>query len=231
MISELASRVARLRLNRLQRSGDWWLKERLPGASLAIAACNVVLRWSHFPIHLFVQPLRWRMHEIESYQLLHGPDLCRIAGARALAIRHLPGQTLKSLRLDARLARLAARELRRCHDLEGWSHGDPHLGNLLYDGERCRLFDFDTRHDSKLGPAERHADDLLVLLLQLSACSIELAASFLTEYACPRAQAALARDFSTPGGWKLTCWQVRCAFETREKLRESFLSVERLVRG
>ncbi len=223
--TSLAYRLSGIRFNRLERRGNWWLKARRPGASLAIAVSNVVLRWGRFPIHFFLRPLDWQRHEIACYQLLYGPDHCRAAGVRSLEIRHLPGQTLRSLRLDSSLVRLAARELRRCHELEGWSHGDPHLGNLLYDGERCRLFDFDARHDPGLGAEARQADDLLILLLELSCRSSELLAPFLAEYACPDVQMSLARGFRIPGGMELILWQIRCAFESSRELQRCFQAV------
>jgi hypothetical protein len=50
-----------------------------------------------------------------------------------------------------------------------WSHGDASMTNVIYDEEtgRSRLIDFEIRHEKSLPATARHADDLLVFLLDL----------------------------------------------------------------
>ena len=72
----------------------------------------------------------------------------------------------------------AGKELRRAHGLwsselgDYWSHGDPHLENLLYDleSDQARLIDFELIHDKCMSAVKRHADDLLVFLQDLMGC-------------------------------------------------------------
>jgi hypothetical protein len=54
----------------------------------------------------------------------------------------------------------------------GWSHGDASMTNVIYNEktERARLIDFEIRHEKSLPATVRHADDLLVFLLDLVSC-------------------------------------------------------------
>ena len=52
-----------------------------------------------------------------------------------------------------------------------WSHGDAGMANVIYDekSDRARLIDFEIVHDKSLPALSRHADDLLIFLLDLIA--------------------------------------------------------------
>ena len=98
--------------------------------------------------------------KIAGNQVLPPPlqwPLPRICGrGRTLYTQKFAGQNLlehlNRKTLDAQALRAAARELRRAHGLRCdefagglWSHGDPHLGNVVYDetADRARLVDFE----------------------------------------------------------------------------------------
>jgi tRNA A-37 threonylcarbamoyl transferase component Bud32 len=71
----------------------------------------------------------------------------------------------------------AGTELRRAHqfwsdEFDGpWSHGDSTATNVIYNQKtgRARLIDFELVHDRSLSAKSRHADDLLVFLLDILA--------------------------------------------------------------
>src|SRR5260370_23928842 len=50
-----------------------------------------------------------------------------------------------------------------------WSHGDASMPNVIYDEKtrRARLIDFEIMHEKSLPATTRHADDLLISLLDM----------------------------------------------------------------
>src|SRR5207253_1248920 len=70
-----------------------------------------------------------------------------------------------------------------------WSHGDAGMANVIYDeaSNRARLIDFEIVHDKTLPGLSRHADDLLIFLLDLIATApgrqwMPLTLAFLSAY-------------------------------------------------
>jgi hypothetical protein len=69
----------------------------------------------------------------------------------------------------------AAKECRRAHQFwrdefgASWWHGDASMPNVIYEEKtrRARLMDFEIMHKRSLPATTRHADDLLVFLLDM----------------------------------------------------------------
>lgn len=216
----LALAVDAVRVHAVGREQGLWVKRRRAGMGAVIAAGNVFLRLSHSRIRMFPSRARWRDWELASFRLLHPGRVAEARGADAVALEALPGEALDRLAAQGRLtpeaAEAAARELRRAHALPGaegpWSHGDAHLKNVLYDGERAWLIDFETRHEAGMAPEARHADDLLVFLLDLAGRVPEaeaLSRAFLSAYAREDVLRALLLRLRPPRGLERALWLSR----------------------
>jgi hypothetical protein len=213
-----------------------WVKRRRLGMGAVIAAGNVFLRLSRSRIRMSASRARWRDWELASFRLLY-PD--RIAEPReggAIALEALPGEGLDRLAarggLTPSVAEAAARELRRAHALVPpggtgpWSHGDAHLKNVLHDaaGGRAWLIDFETRHEAGMAPEARHADDLLVFLLDLAGRVPEgeaetLSRAFLGAYGREDVLRALLERLRPPRGLERALWLSRSGHLPDARLR------------
>jgi hypothetical protein len=166
-----------------------WIKRRHHGMDAIISAGNVFLTFTQSGITMFASPAQWQTWELASFRLLYSADRlgCGMTGRRSIWLEELPGRSLRehimSKTLSLPMLRAAGAELRRAHALQcplthrPWSHGDPHLGNMLYDpaSQRARLLDFETRHELSRPARWRHADDLLTFVLELiSRSSMEI---------------------------------------------------------
>jgi hypothetical protein len=140
------------------------------------------------------------------------------------------------------MMRAAAHEFRRAHMLfspllhDHWSHGDPHLANVLYDPitQRARLIDFETRHELTLRACERHADDLLVFLLDLLGADRtsgwqQLSSEFLTTYGRGEALRTLHHRLNPPHGLELVLWKTRTNYLPKALLLERIASIRDLI--
>jgi len=109
-----------------------------------------------------------------------------------------------------------------------WSHGDPHLGNVLYDpvSQQARLLDFETQHE-RCRPAEwRHADDLLTLMLELiSRTAAEtwpaLLGALLGGYDSKRIAGEVHRRLCSSSASERLLWLSRSPESTLSKLKAS----------
>jgi hypothetical protein len=134
------------------------------------------LRLADAGIEMFASPRAWLAWEVHCATLLNGPGAARVEGG-ALLTRALPGASLRAhLRArDAAAFALGGAALRAAHDTRcsvcdaGWSHGDPHLGNIIVSPANGSggVIDFETRHVRALDSAARHADDVATALLDL----------------------------------------------------------------
>jgi hypothetical protein len=145
--------------------------------------------------------------------------------------------------LDAQALRAAARELRRAHGLRGgefgggfWSHGDPHLGNVVYDkaADRARLVDFEIIHKKSLSALERHADDLLVFLQDLVGHVsrekwLPLALCFVTAYGRDDVIAELTKLLVVPRGITGMWWKLRTEYLSRREPVRRFAALRRAL--
>lgn len=144
-------------------------KSRRAAMAPIVAAGNVYMRWADARITMFVRTRDWAAYERECFELVHAVPV--EASESALEFDRLPGASLRELSaqtpLDPSALFATGEELRRCHQLanESFAHGDPHFGNVLWDGVRARLIDFETRYRDEVPMDTRRANDLLVLSL------------------------------------------------------------------
>jgi tRNA A-37 threonylcarbamoyl transferase component Bud32 len=158
-------------------------------------------------------------------------------GSDALLIPRLPGQSLLSFlqagTLTNPMITAAAHELRRAHELS-WTHGDPHLTNILYDGTRAYLIDFETRHVGSIPFQERCADDLLVILLDLMGRGAsegwqELSRALISGYDDKGVRSALAERLYIPTGFELVLWKSRTHYLPQTRLAERIAQLKDIV--
>lgn len=213
------------------------LKRRRTGAWLVMRLANVFFRCARNPVEAIASTAEWRRWEDQWFRRLHGPEFA--AGTDpdgTLWTELLPGENLSHHLASGTLqpAHLAAAgaELRRAHAVAckyhngGWSHGDSHTGNFIFDAPtgRARLVDFEVRHLKSLPENERHADDLLVLLQDVCGrCPAEawlpLAGAFLDGYGRPEIAALLGEKFHVPRGIPRLWWAVRTTWMPRAELQ------------
>jgi len=201
---------------------------------------NVFFRLARNPVEALSRAADWREWEVNWFRRLHGPEF--VAGTDpdgTVWVEMLPGENLfrrlvKGTLQPAHLAAAGA-ELRRAHGLEcahhrsGWSHGDPHTGNFLFDAAsgRARLIDFEVRHLRGFPERERHADDLLVLLQDVCGLCHEadwlpLAGAFLAGYGREEIVALLFEKLHVPRGIPRLWWAVRTTWMPRAELERRF---------
>ena len=157
-----------------------WVKRRRWGSELIAGQANLFFCLAQGRVHVWVDPKKWQRWEIYCFRLLQEPRFRAFAeGSRTVCMDAIPGmhlcEHLKHGTLTTSALEAAGRELRRAHGLwcpqfeDWWSHGDPHLDNVIYDAatNRARLIDFEVVHDQSLPAVLRHADDLLVFLQDL----------------------------------------------------------------
>ena len=250
MASRLASArawVDRIHLNRSTRGHREGravlLKRRRWIAGMVMRFANVFFRMARNPVEAIANSAEWRRWEMEWFRRLHGPDFSagsELAGTLWMDV--LPGESLAHHLAQGTLrpAHLAAAgaELRRAHAVHcayhrgGWSHGDSHTGNFIFDAGtgRARLVDFEVRHLRDLPENERHADDLLVLLQDVCGrCSAEawlpLAGAFLDGYGRPEITALLPKKLHLPRGVPRVWWAVRTTWMPRVELERRIVAL------
>jgi hypothetical protein len=114
-----------------------------------------------------------------------------------------------------------------CHSIRGWSHGDASIPNVIYNQKtgRARLVDFEIMHERSLSENERHADDLLVFLLDLVARVsdrrwLPFALAFLRAYDDFEVVRVLRKRLVIPTDLALIWWNVRTNFAKAAKENE-----------
>ncbi len=166
------------RIRRITREGRaFWVKRRRWWSRALVPCANAFFLVAGNPVIVWADSRQWQRWEVESFRLLHGPEGFHAFAeeGRAVWAEQLPGVILEEParrgRLSGAMLAAAARELKRAHRLPcralggRWSHGDPHLGNFVFDkaARRARLIDFELAHRAGMREADRHADDLLVV--------------------------------------------------------------------
>lgn len=225
----------------------FWLKRRRPGFGSIIAAGNIFLKWSNSHILMFPKVAAWQDWELHSYRLLYGDDFpCEKVGSRAIRIPQVPGQRLSHYHdngaLSETMFQAAAHEFRRVHRLisplmgSGWSHGDPHLDNVLYDAEtgQAHLIDFETRHETGLQAEARWADDLLVFLLDLLGKDPtenwqKYSQIFLAAYGDGDVLRHLADRLTLPYGLERVLWKTRTHYLNTHSLKARLVQLRAIV--
>lgn len=229
--------------NEVREGRAVWVKRRRMGSRQLIRAANLFFRLAQNPISVFGKPDLWQRWEIDCFQLLNGDRYQAFPGGPSeVCAEKLPGDSLCRLldrgELTPDMLIAAGRELQRAHSLRSeafdgpWSHGDAHLGNFVFDrpSERCRLIDFEVMHHPSLTPDERHADDLLVPLLDLLGRVrvqdwVPLALAFLDAYNRPEIVAALRRRLIVPQGIPRLWWAIRCDYMGTNELRKRLFAL------
>jgi Ser/Thr protein kinase RdoA (MazF antagonist) len=247
----IGTQIDRLRVNTLSagtREGRRVvIKRRTPLGDLLVCAANVFFRLVRNPVRVHWRLNRWREAELVNFELLHGTDwLAGVDDCRTTWAEVFPGTDLVTLlaqgELDATPLRAAARELRRAHGLRDprtgapWSHGDPHLGNFLFDPveDRARLIDFEVSHLDGMPAVARHGNDLLVFLQDL--CGrverkmwLPLATEFLEAYGDEEAIASLDRELLPPEGIARVWWAVRTSYLPAREREMRLLQLRRWI--
>jgi hypothetical protein len=106
-----------------------------------------------------------------------------------------------------------------------WSHGDASMPNVIYDEKtrRARLIDFEIMHEKSLPATVRHADDLLVFLLDMVDAVptrkwLPFTICFVKAYADSHVIAELKKRLVVPSGLALAWWNVRTNFAKTGKV-------------
>ena len=215
-----------------------WVKRRRLGSELIASQANLFFRLAQGRVHVWVDPKKWQHWELCCFRLLQEPRFRVFAeGSRTVCMDALPGmhlcEHLKHGTLTLRALEAAGRELRRAHQLwcpefdDWWSHGDPHLDNVIYDSaaNRARLIDFEVVHDRSLPALRRQADDLLVFLQDLigrvpAEQWLPFALGFINAYGRPEVAAELRTLLFVPNGLAGLWWRLRTEnFERQELIR------------
>jgi hypothetical protein len=234
ILSSAGALVDRIKINAVSREcrdgQALWIKRRRWTARPIMASANRFFRLAGNPIQALDDLATWQRWEVECFLQLHGGQYRAFTeGTNAVAAEEVPGKSLShhlnTGTLTPRMLAAAARELRRAHAADcatfrgPWSHGDPHAGNFIYDAatDRARLIDFEVMHQPTMGAAERHADDLLILLQDLLGRIaadhwLPNAHAFLAGYGRPEIVARLREKLVMPHGLPRVWWAVRTTY-------------------
>jgi hypothetical protein len=208
---------------------------------------NVYFRMAGLPIRFWAKTEDWRQWEVKSFNMLNGDRFhARASGPNAICADKLPGRSLSDHLKDGTLTRemmeAAGKEFRRAHRLWSdefrapWSHGDAGTNNVLYDEKsgRARLIDFEIIHEKSLPTKSRHADDLLVFLLDILALApnrrwLNLVLAFLNAYDNAAVIAHLKNQLAVPTGMAWIWWGVRTSFANPAKVKRRLQKIACVV--
>src|SRR3954469_994548 len=208
---------------------------------------NVYFRMAGIPIRFWAKIADWRRWEVNCFNMLNGDCFhAHASGANTVYADKLPGRSLSHHLNEGTLTRemveAAGHEFRRAHQLWSdefrgpWSHGDAGTNNVLFDERtgRARLIDFEIVHDKSLSTELRHADDLLVFLLDLLALAanpqwLTLALAFLNAYDNAPVIAQLMDQLAVPTGIAWIWWGVRTSFANPAKVKRRLQKIAGVV--
>jgi hypothetical protein len=199
---------------------------------------NLYFRMADLPIRFWTKTEDWQRWEVECFKMLNG-DRFRVSRVRnnAICIDRLPGKSLwehlNNGTLNRRMVEAAGFEFQRAHKFRNkefrgpWSHGDAGMANVIYEekSNRARLIDFEIVHDKALPASTRHADDLLIFLLDLIATAssrqwLPLTLAFLNAYDNAAVIAQLSRQLAPPSGMAWIWWGVRTSFANPAMIKQ-----------
>jgi hypothetical protein len=173
---------------------------------------------SGIPIRFWSKAEEWQRWEINCFRMLNGDRFRAFtSGTRTVCFDKMHGKSLwehlNEGTLTRRMLEAAGAELRRAHqfwsdEFDGpWSHGDSTTTNVIYNQKtgRARLIDFEIVHDRSLPAKSRHADDLLVFLLDVIAIPssrqwLPFAVSFLNAYGRSSCYCRIDKSSGSSGG-------------------------------
>jgi hypothetical protein len=208
---------------------------------------NVYFRMARIPIRFWAKIADWRRWEVNCFNMLNGDRFhAHGSGANTVCADKLPGRSLFDHLNEGTLTRemmeAAGKELRRAHQLWSddfggpWSHGDAGTNNVLFDERtgRARLIDFEIVHDKSLSSKSRHADDLLVFVLDLLALApnrqwLNLVLTFLSAYDNAPVIAQLNDQVAVPTGIGWIWWGVRTSFANPAKVKRRLQKIASVV--
>jgi hypothetical protein len=223
------------------------IKRRLVYSERLAELANVYFRMAGIPIHFWAKTEEWRRWEVKCFNMLNGDRFrARSSGANTVCADKLPGRSLWDHLIDGTLTlkmmEAAGQELRRAHQLWSdefrgpWSHGDASMTNVIYDEMtgRGRLIDFEIVHGKSLATKSRHADDLLVFLLDLLAVAanrrwLPLTLAFLKAYDNAPVLAELKKELALPTGMAWIWWGVRTSFANPAKVKRRLQKIGGVV--
>jgi hypothetical protein len=198
---------------------------------------NLYFRVAGIPIRFWAKTQQWRRWEVNCFNLLNGDRFrARTSGEKTVCADKLPGQSLwehlEHGTLTSQMVEAAGQEFSRAHKFWSkkfrgpWSHGDAGTNNVIYDtkSQRARLIDFEIIHEKSLPAKSRHADDLLVFLLDLMAVAphpqwLTLSLAFLNAYGNASVISELEHQLALPSGIAWIWWGVRTSFANPAKVK------------
>jgi hypothetical protein len=214
-----------------------WVKRRRRGSRVLALGANLFFRLARNPVSVVEDFRVWGHQEVANFRLLNGEEFLAFCGNDGeVWLERLPGSDFDTLneegRLDVGMFYAAGLEFRRVHGLFSprfrgpWSHGDPNFGNVILDErtQRVRLIDFETVHVETLSADDRHADDIVVFLLDLLGGVEEeslamMAAAFLSGYNRPEIWELAQSRLDIPTGLGRLWWGIRTEYAPPEVLR------------
>lgn len=240
-ITSFKNRVDSLRLNdsRIEdRDGiRFVVKRRNRSAPYLVPIANMFFRVAGNPVKVIASPAQWAAWEVCCFNRLHSDRFRAFAENGEVWTSLLPGTSLSAHLDNGTLTpvhcAMAAAEFRRAHAMQSrfclgpWSHGDPHLDNFIADPADgvARLIDFEVHHERLLAPEVRHADDLMVFLLDLCGRApaemwLPCARALLDAYDSRPISTIVASRLTIPSGPARLWWAVRTSWtETPELCR------------
>jgi len=232
--------IESIRINRLERvefEGRFFhVKRRRTAVEPLLVIANLFFLAAKNPIRVLTGEAEWLEWEVGCFLALHGAAFRAFSKDGALYAEQVPGRSL-SQHLEAKtlteehcaaagssLAEAHALTIPDCDRL--WSHGDPHLGNFIFDEDTglARLIDFEVKHLAGMSAVDRHAEDLLAFLQDLCGRIAEdrwlpLANAFVAGYGHLTVARRLAELLVLPGGIPRIWWAVRTTYLKGNSLR------------
>jgi len=223
------------------------IKRRNTYGERAAGLINFYFRAAGIPIRYLSDVREWRRWEARCFQMLNGDRFrAKVTDSRTVTLDKLPGDNLwdhmNRGTLAPRMLKAAGVEYRRAHCYkseelgDGWSHGDASMTNVIYNEktERARLIDFEIRHGKSLPAVARHADDLLVFLLDMvgripNRQWLPFAICFLRAYNDAAVMRELKKHLVVPTGLALIWWNVRTNFTGSAKVNRRFQALRRAI--
>ena len=208
---------------------------------------NIYFRMAGIPIRFWVKTKEWQQWEVNCFNTLNGDRFhARASGTNSICADKLPGKSLWDHLNEGTLTRemteAAGHELRRAHQFRSdefrgpWSHGDAGTNNVIYDDKtgRARLIDFEIVHEKSLPAKSRHADDLLVFLMDVIAVApnpkwLSLVLAFLNAYGDASVISELRSQLALPKGMAWIWWGVRTSFASPAKVKSRLERIRGVV--